>query len=429
MKKCIIIGGGLAGLSAAVHLIKKSYKVTLLEASPKLGGRTYSFIHEKHNHHIDNGQHLMMGCYKNTLELLKIINAESEVEIQDRLNIPFLVKGGKEYNLNAPANLYPFNLLYAIMNYKALSLQERFSVLKFFINEILFNAHQPENLIVDGWLKKGGQSSNSISSLWEILSVGTLNSSQANASAAIFRDVLREVFLTGNNSAKIIFPKNSLSETFSDKVRLYIQRNGGEILLSERVCSINLDNGKMTGLKTSKNNYSGFDCAIAAIPLQALDKIEFLPSKPHFTLPQFEYSPILSIHFWLKQNTFKKRFYGLIDSKVHWLFNNGTHITLIASAADDLIHYSNQEITKLFCNEIKNYFPEFNEDEITDAVVIKEKRATFIPTIASNRERNLISNPVTNLYLSGDWTNTQLPATIEGAIKSGRTTADLIMNR
>jgi squalene-associated FAD-dependent desaturase len=427
MKKCIIIGGGLAGLSAAAHLVKNSHQVTLLEASPKLGGRTCSYFNTAHNHYTDNGQHLMMGCYHSTLELLKITDGMGEIEIQDKLVIPFVDNEGKTHLLNSATNLYPLNLLYAIMNYGALSCTERFSLLKFFIFNIFYNAGIREHYTVYDWLKKGGQSQNSILSLWKVLAVGTLNADIEKSSASLFRDVLRQIFFTGNKSAKMILTKNSLSETFPDKIRLFIHRYGGEIHLSERVSSISVSEGKITGIRSLKKCYEDFDCVISAVPLRAFNKLEFNPVKPEFIVPALEYSPIVSVHLWLKDNPFKERFYGMLDSEIDWLFNNGTHITLVKSAAGKLASASNEEIIRLFCTEIKKYFNYFDSDGVLDAVVIKEKNATFLPSPASNIERKNIYCPVPNLVLAGDWTDTRLPATIEGAIKSGKTAADVVM--
>jgi hydroxysqualene dehydroxylase len=428
MKKCIIIGGGLAGLSAAAHLVKNSHQVTLLEASPKLGGRTYSYYNRKHGHYIDNGQHLMMGCYHITLELLKIADGLSEIEVQNKLKIPFVDKEGKTHLLNSSSSLYPLNLLYALLNYSALFLMERFSVLRFFINNILYDAGNKENITVDEWLKKGGQSLNSIISLWEVLAVSMLNAETGQASASLFRDILRQVFFTGNKSAKFVFAKNSLSETFPAKIQQYILRQGGEISISERVDSVSIYDGKITGLRSIKNYYNDFDCVISAVPLRAFNKLVFNPVKPQFVLPSLENSPIISVHLWLKNNPFKERFYGMLDSEIDWLFNNGTHITLVKSAAGEVINTSNAEITELFCAEIKKYFNCFEAGDVLDSLVIKEKSATFIPTPASNAERKDIYCPVKNLILAGDWTDTRLPATIEGAVKSGKTAADAVMD-
>jgi len=427
MKKCIIIGGGLAGLSAAVHLSKNNFKVTLLEASPKLGGRTYSFFNNSHNHYIDNGQHLMMGCYKDTLEMLKITGAMDEIIIQDRLRVPFVLQDGAEFSLHADSFPYPFNLAKAIWRYKALTVKERISVLSFFVTHIIYNAGAEKDKPVSEWLRRGGQTENPVKCLWEILAVGILNSPIEKASAKLFRDALRQVFLTGNKSTKIVFAKNSLSETFAEKSRLFIEKQGGEILLSQRVRAFELTGEFVTGIKTLDKEYTDFDLAVSAVPLSGLKKIEFNPPADELKIPELETSPILSVHLWLKENPFKEKFYGLIGSPVHWLFNNGTHITIVTSAAIEILNASNEEIISKYCFVIKKYFPYFNPSEILDSLVVREKNATFLPTIASNHERRNFYSPLANFAFAGDWTDTKLPATIEGAIKSGKAAAERVM--
>jgi len=428
MKRCIVIGGGLAGLAAAVFLIKKSVKVTLIESSPKLGGRAYSYYDHKYGHFVDNGQHIMMGCYKSTLEFLDIINANDQIVLQNTLRVPFINKNGKIFPLDANRGFYPFNLTYAVMNYKMLSSQEKLSIFKFFMNFILFDAGESEKHNVLEWLRKGGQSLNAVESLWKILCVGALNSEPEAASAGLFRDILREIFLKGKDNNRIILTRNSLNETFSEKARLYIIQNGGEIKISERACSMEINNGTINLLSTTKQTYKDFDFVITAAPVTALRKINFVPVMPRFYLPEMEYSPILSVHLWGQTGIFTERFYGFTDSPVHWLFNNKTHITLVTSAADNMIKLPNDEIIKIFTQEIKNRFPDFDTGKITDVQVLKEKSATFIPTSASNHERKKTYNPIKNLAFAGDWTDTKLPATIEGAIKSGKTAVDLLLN-
>ena len=427
MKKCIVIGGGLAGLAAAARLADNSIDVTLLESSPKLGGRTYSFL-SRNGGYIDNGQHIMMGCYRHTLDFLRTINALDEIEFQEKLKIHFVDEGGKDYYLDSSRGLYPFNLPAAIMKYKALSLAERLAVLKFFIAEIFYTGHKCENLTVEEWLAKGGQSKNTVRALWNILAISTLNTGIERGSAEMFRHILHEIFLTGKGSARIVFPKNSLSETFSFKAKEFIESRGGRIIISERVTSIEVAGKKAVKIITAKNIYDRFDFVVTAVPVNALNRIKLNPQAIKFKLPRLEHSPIVSVHLWLKENPFKERFYALTGSPVHWLFNKGTHITVITSAAGEIINYSNERITELFCLEIQKYFSYFNISEIKDSIVIKEKNATFIPDGASNLERRNVESPLENLMLAGDWTDTQIPATIEGAIKSGIEAAASVLN-
>ncbi len=427
MKKCVVIGGGLAGLSAAVYLAGKNIKVTLIESSPKLGGRAYSFLHPSFEQYVDNGQHIMTGCYRHTFDFLKKINAINEVETQNEMRVPFVKEGGEEFLLNAGSFFYPLNLTSAILRYRALSLRERFSVLRFFINDIIFNAHISKDITVAEWLKRGGQGKEEIECLWEILAVGTLNASMQKTSASLFRDILRELFLTGSESSKIVMPKNSLSHTFVFNAIRFIEENGGEVLTSVKADKIIHDGRRVNSILTNRGDIKDFDYVISAVPLRAFKRLVFEPFTPQFNLPALEDSSILSLHIKLESNPFKEPFYGFIGSEIHWLFNKGSYITLVTSSADKLTELDNDSIIRKFCFEIQKYFHYFNTVKILDFLVVREKNATFIPASASNLERKNIFSPLTNFVLAGDWVDTKLPATIEGAIKSGRGAADQVI--
>jgi protoporphyrinogen oxidase len=133
MKKCIVIGGGFAGLTSAAYLSKAGIKVELLEASPKLGGRAYSFIDKDSGSTIDNGQHIMMGCYKETLKFFRLIKADKNLIYQKRLEVNFVKENFNVVPLESHSAPYPLNLILALLKYKALSINDRFLLLKFFL--------------------------------------------------------------------------------------------------------------------------------------------------------------------------------------------------------------------------------------------------------------------------------------------------------
>ena len=141
MKRCIVIGGGIAGLTSAAYLAQHGIKVLLLESSPKLGGRAYSFKDQKTNDVIDNGQHILMGCYSDTIRFLKIIGAIDNFTFQKNLKINFLKPGNQIVRLNSITSFYPFNLLLALLNFKAVSFIDRLSLLRFII-KLPFMSHQ-----------------------------------------------------------------------------------------------------------------------------------------------------------------------------------------------------------------------------------------------------------------------------------------------
>ncbi len=425
MADVVIIGGGFAGLTAAVHLIKKNISVELIEASPKLGGRAYSISIPEKEDYFDNGQHIMMGCYTDTLEFLEIIGAADKVEIQNNLSVKFVSKNGSIYNLSADCCFYPFNLINGIYRFEALSRQERIDVIKFFGRLVFTNKGRLKNLTVADWLNVEKQSQNSIKAFWEILVVGTLNSSIHKASAEIFCEVLVNVFLKGSKAASIVLPKTGLSEMYCSDAEKFISSNGGKISLSEKIEKVIFENEKIVEIQTNKRNLLEFKYLVSAVPYYSFEKI--FPTIIDFNEEDWEHSTILSIHIWLSENPFKEKFYGLIDSKIHWLFNHPKHISLVISDANELVFYENEKIFDIACSELEKYFSIFNKKLITGYKVIKEKRATFIPTMKNSEFRKTIEPFYSNLFIAGDWTTATLPATIEAAVKSGKLAASGII--
>ena len=172
MPEYIVIGGGFAGLSAAVHLSSKGKSVELLEASQKLGGRAYSFTDKLTNTVIDNGQHIMMGCYKDTLNFFRMIGAEENLFYQEKLNVNFLLPHFKLVPLEVSSKLYPFNLLFGLLNYRAISFKNRILIIKFFLKLPLSSNSDLGKMTVFDWLIQENQNEKIRKAFWEILSVG-----------------------------------------------------------------------------------------------------------------------------------------------------------------------------------------------------------------------------------------------------------------
>lgn len=427
MTKCIIIGGGFAGLSAACYLAGKGIKVHLLEGSPKLGGRAYSFNYQNENTVVDNGQHIMMGCYKNTIDFLKLIGAENKISFQESLKINFVERGGENHKLDSSKLFYPFNLLLAILNYTAISFRERISILKLFIKIFFTNPKKYKNISAAEWLENEKQNKRIIKSLWEIIVVGTLNTSAENASAEMLIKILKEIFFTGRKSSVIVLPETGLSEMYCEDAKKYVIKNGGEISLSEKVIELGIEEEKIKKVVTNKDVYSDYDFIISAVPFHSFQKIINESENENLQKMGIDYSPILTAHLWLSNNPFGEKFYGLIDSKIHWVFNHGKHITIVTSAANELIDLNEEEITKIIYSELENYFPIFSQSFVTEKLILKEKRATFIPTVELTERRDKLKFSFKNFFIAGDWTNTGLPSTIEGAVLSGRAAADAVI--
>ncbi len=424
MKRCLIIGGGVAGLTAASILSSKKIAVTLIESSPKLGGRTYSFKDKETDTIIDNGQHIMMGCYRETLSFLRLINAENNFDYQRYLFLKFIDRNKHQFNLDASTSFYPFNLILAIKNYNAFNFNDKISFILFLLRLPIISKNSLRKSTVREWLENEHQNIDIIKNFWEILCVGALNTNLEKASAFVFYEVLMLIFFKGNFASTIILPKYGLSESIIKPAISFIEKNGGAIIASEIVREVFVKNQKIVLIKTDKMIYDNFDYIISAIPLYSLEKI--IPKKNLGINLELEYSTIVNIHIWLKDINLQEKFYGLLDSPLHWIFVKEKHINIVISDANYLADKSKEEIFKLVIDELIQYTSIVSED-IIEYKIIKEKRATIVPAVDILNKRPNSRTPIKNLFLAGDWTNTGLPSTIESAVKSGRIAAENVI--
>ena len=429
MKKILVIGGGFAGLASSVYLANQNCKVTLVESSPKLGGRAYSISNEKLNDHYDNGQHIMMGCYNETLNYLSVINSTNLLEFPPSLSINFVKRGGSFSQLKSSQKLYPFNLVEAILHFKALRMKSRIKIIDFFLDLLCCYSCDLKNKTVIQWLIEKRQTIESIKNFWEILVVGALNTSIEKASAQIFAEILKRIFFDGTSSSSIVISKVGLSQLYVEPSIKFLLEKGSEITSSESINKFVAKDNRIISVESTRRNYTDFDYVISAVPVYSLARILENSSISNFRLPVLKHSTIVNIHLWLTENQFTERFYGLMDSNIHWVFNHGGHISITISNADSYKDYTDKEILNVIYSDLEIFFPIFKSSLVKDFKVIKEKRATFIPDTNSIIDREGIEVPFENLILAGDWTIPTLPATIESAVLSAHNAKEKILNQ
>ncbi len=417
--KCLVIGGGLSGLSTAVYLAKYGIKTDILEASPKLGGKAYSFYNKKLHLEVDNGQHLLLGCYNYTLNFLDEINAGNLIEKHPYINIPFVKQNNRIFLLKTTSNLYPINLISALIKFKLISTKEKL-LIGYLLFDLMFGKNISGISAVE-WLNLKLQSNYIVEVFWKPLIISIFNSDINQVPVKTLRLVLKELFLSGVHGFQFVVPKVPLSKLFVEPSINYLTNKGSNIYLSERVESIVIENNSIKEVVTNRRIIEDYDKIIFAIPTYALSKIV-----KNELFEQVKYSPIISAHFKLNKNIFTENFYSVINSPIHWIFNKGSYISITTSAADSIIDFTEEEISNIYIDEICKYFPEFNKNDIISFQIIKEKRATFVLSEEFETIRTKNTLGINNAFFAGDWTDTRLPSTIEGAIKSGKSTADKI---
>lgn len=437
MKKIIVAGGGLAGLSVAVFLSRENYPVTLLESSRKLGGRAYSapvrFTPAAGNSEIleleiDNGQHILMGCYDYTLPFIRIIGSYQKLLIQKRLSVEYTDERGASHTLRERALIYPLGLLQGILSYSYLSAAQKLRLL-FFLSKLPFiDPRKYDGKSVTDLLSKYRQTGKIYSGMWEPVTIGAMNSQPEKADAGLFIRMLKQIFLRDGFSSRIMVPAVPFRELYTADSESYIQKNGGEVIKGEGIKELLFNENRLTVIRTDKRDISDFDTLVLAVSPFSLSKIKGMEKVFPDGLPEFEYSSITGIHLALKEKGRREGFTGFVNSPLHWVFYKEDHISCIISDSDSLINTEPEDIYKLALKELTERGL-FKPSDFTGYKVIKEKRATFIPDSSNLSKRPVLKTPFTNLILAGDYTDTALPATIEGAVKSGVNAAEFIAGR
>jgi squalene-associated FAD-dependent desaturase len=436
----VIIGGGVAGISAAVFAIKQNQRPVIIEASPNLGGRARSVALPILPQSIDNGQHVLSAAYSYTRELLHILGSSHLVHFQPKLSINFYLNNRRHFQFTAAPLPAPFHFLVPLLLKAPLTESDRRHLWRFGRSFAFSDASEFRNLTVAEWLEMTACTDSMTKLLWEPLTLATINTPLKKASAELLHRVLKLAFLGSSKNSGLGIPTASLSEIFAKPAMQFIEQNGGKIISGQSVVKITRTENGPFQIFTNRNDSFRASRLIIALPPHALLKIltnsAELANQLSLKLEKFQYSPIITIYFWLKSALAVDSPIALIDSPVQWLFrlpapsnNSGLHgYSAVISAANSHAQLPDDEILKVLAAELRHYFlVDINEKRLLHGYkIIREKRATFLQTPESLRYRPTTATAVNNLYLAGDWIDTGLPATIESAVMSAKAAIDHI---
>ncbi|MBS4028157.1 MAG: hydroxysqualene dehydroxylase HpnE [Ignavibacteriales bacterium] len=426
----LIIGGGLSGLAAAVKLSQKGVKkITLVEASGKLGGRAYSFVHKETGDVIDNGQHVLVGAYKNTLEYLDIIGTRKFLSVQKNPHINFWSKekGFSTFEIGK-------GKVFSSLRFKGLSLKSKLELKKVekFFQKFPSNENEIQKLTVDEWLNSLHQSTEAKKNFWYPIAISVMNELPEKASALLFARSLKASFFSGEEDSSILISIIGQTELYVDGAVKLLKESGVEISLNNEVISFGEQNGKISKARFQSGEEIEANYFISCVPYFALERIienSTLEKNQFLYLKEFQSSPIISIYFWFDKEIIEQEMLGVCGKNIQWIFNrnkifqstNTNHycVSIVISAAYHLIEKPKEAIEKICFDDLREIFPNINSAKLNHSLIIKEKRATFSasPTLEAYRPNS--KTKTENLFLAGDWINTGLPATIEGAIESG----------
>ncbi|NOY67818.1 MAG: NAD(P)-binding protein [Gammaproteobacteria bacterium] len=427
-----IAGGGWSGIAAAVKLTSEGYQVKLIEASPELGGRARSI--NVNGMRLDNGQHILLGAYDKTLELIRLLKLkESDLFSRKPLNLKVCTQDSY-FQIRASRLPSPLHMLPALLFAKGLTKKEKVTISRLWVKMTLKGFKLNEDTSVSDYLKSHWQSENTIKLFWEPLCIGALNTHTKIASTQIFLTILKKSFTRSNKFSDVLLPKHCLSDIMPTPAAEYINKNNGQVSTNERLQEISIENNAIHNITTSKGTYP-VDHLVLATPYQQTLKL-LSPVHNQTTLlkqlQQFTAEPITTLYLQYPDTVqIENDMIGLADTHTQWLIDRKSCgqpglIAAIISSSGDHTSMNKATLTQVIISEIKECFPDWPEPQHTQ--LIREKNATFCCHRGINHLRPKSGNIGQNIWLAGDYVDTGLPATIEGAVSSGFECAEKLIH-
>jgi squalene-associated FAD-dependent desaturase len=448
--RVVVIGGGLAGITAAIQLREAGLQVTLLESRPRLGGAATSY--PRAGLMIDNGQHVFLRCCTNYQGLLARLGMSGSVTIQDRFDVTVLGPDGPA-RLRRSALPSPLHLARALLGYRLLSLAERARVGR---AALAFRLANPASAALDrealgAWLAARGQGERARRRLWDLFIISALNIDGDQASTALAAKVIKTALLGRNDAADIGMAAVPLGRLHAEATASLLARVGAEVRLGARATAleprgdggfaVRLGRGEIGaaedgGAEDGGGNPDGqsllADGVVLAVPNDQAAKLAGTAGVAGAAdWAGLGHSPIVNVHVRYDRRVMNLPFVAAVDSPVQWVFDktrqagvsDGQYLAVSVSAADDLVEAPTAAIRELFEPELARLFPAAAGASIRDFFVTRERRATFRQVPGSGALRPGAGTSVPGLVLAGAWTATGWPDTMEGAVRSGHSAA------
>ena len=454
----VVVGGGLAGITAAIALRETGARVTLLESRPRLGGATCSFT--RGGLVVDNGQHVFLGCCTAYRELIARLGMTGSVSLQDRFDVAVLGPHGRA-RLRRTRLPGPLHMGQALVTYPLLSPAERLRVTRAALAMRFLDPARPglDAQRLGDWLAAHGQSERARRVLWDLFTVSALNVAGDDANLSLAATVVRTALLGARDAADIGTPAIPLGDLHGQAGARLLDQLGARVRLGAKVTSVQpLDGGgfqvrladrgvsaappdtkppdtKPLSTKPLGTDLAAVDGVVLAVPPEAAARL--LPAGAAAPGPgperwrELGASPIVNVHVLYDRQVTSLPFAAAVDSPVQWVFDrtgpsglaDGQYLAVSVSAADDVVDTPAAQLRERFVPALEEIFPAARDARITDFFVTRERRATFRQEPGCGEKRPGATTRLAGLVLAGAWTNTGWPDTMEGAVRSGLTAA------
>lgn len=446
--KIAVVGGGFAGLAAAIALQERRHDVVLLERRGLLGGRATSFRDAVTGEDVDNGTHLMVGAYSATLDLIRRASAGDLVSAQENLRLDWVDDAGQTA-LDCPPFRAPLHLLAGLLGLRV-PLRVKLQALR--LGLAVRFGRVPTDLTLAEYFRQTGQGDDARRLLWDPLALAILNQSPEQAPAVLFHRVYQEAFLHDHRASRLVFLRSGWG-VLVERLARYFEGRGGRVRRGALVEAIELEEERVSGVRFAQRSeersdlqagrepaaaFEPADAVVCAVPPDALPPLlpeQWRARTPFSGLKRLGHSPIVSVEMWLDRMVVDRPMLGLRECEVEWVFDKGRlfgregapqHLGFIVSAAFRSAKKKNAELVAAAEEALRRYFPAMADAQIVRTLVLREPAATFAATLEAEALRPGAETEIPGLVLAGDWTDTGLPATIEGAARSGLRAAESV---
>jgi squalene-associated FAD-dependent desaturase len=459
--RAVVVGGGLAGITAAIALAQAGAEVTVLEAKPRLGGATMSF--NRDGLAIDTGQHVFLRCCTAYRGLLDRLGMTAHAPLQPRFDIT-VVAPGKRARMRRRRAPAPLHLLPALLGYPFLSFSERTRISRAALAFKRLREADPktDEIRLGDWLAAHGQDDRTRRVLWDLFSVSSLNVPGDDASLALAAVVVKTGLLGDAGAADIGVPALSLGELHGAAAARTLAKLGASVRLSTKVAAVeakgadgflirlgrspqaNPDGSAADGDQpeadvTAADEPGSGEILVADAVVLAVPHEQAARLVPHGALPAetvdgwagLGAAPIVNLHVRYDRKVMDVPFAAAVDSPVQWVFDrtrisgmhargdDGQYLAVSLSAADEYVNMSVADLREMFVPALAELFPEARAATVTEFFVTRERRATFRQVPGTARLRPKSATALPGLALAGAWTDTGWPDTMEGAVRSG----------
>jgi len=435
VNRVLVIGGGLAGLSSAAALSERGFSVIVLESRQRLGGRAGSFADPATGQLIDACQHVSMGCCTNLAHFLHTIHVGHYLAPQPKLH--FVTPDRRRSVFQADRWPTPFHLSRALLGAHYLTPIEKLRVAWGLL--ALLRTQPDEDPPLLDWLRAHRQTQRTIDRFWGVVLVSALNERIERLGLKYARKVFVDGFLRHRDGFVMHIPTVPLGQLYGEELRRWFRLHGVEVRENAAVRQIVLGEAGVSHLLLRDGSTLAADWYVLAVPFDRVADLlpeELVANQPYFhNIRHLTPSPITSVHLWFDRAVMKLPHAVLVDCLGQWVFNRGEsapgefYLQVVVSASNDLKALGREAIEQRIVAELAQLFAATGGTKLLRARVVTEHAATFSAVPGVDRWRPSQSSPIANLAVAGDWTATDWPATMEGAVRSGYLAAEAILAR